>query len=205
MEFNRFFPTILFEEPNEDGAGGNEDHLTGSLEDASQEDLVKYVGKLRRENKTYRTQKNEFSTENDSLKEFKTKFETLSSGLKTLFGEEDEVDPEKLKGSITELQSENQRLKTSHAIQIEASKQNLDAELVMAVLSNSGKLDKIDHTKTEEISTLLEELAKAKPALKLTKKVKTGAEELENEDVDVSKLNPIDAYRVKNKIMTVGK
>jgi hypothetical protein len=66
-------------------------------------------------------------------------------------------------------------------------------------------LDKIDHTKTEEISTLLEELAKAKPALKLTKKVKTGAEELENEDVDVSKLNPIDAYRVKNKIMTVGK
>lgn len=105
--------------------GENVKEATAIMPDADADALRKEVRKLRDESAQYRTKSKDLSNNLEELNSFKQK-------IQGLFGE-DEVDPET---QVTELKSENARLKKQFSIYEACQKHNGDVELVTAILMN---------------------------------------------------------------------
>lgn len=188
---NDLFPQILLEGANDKG-GEQQEAETSEKETGddidSLEDAKAALAQARKDAAKYRTRSKEYE-------DTKSRLEKLESGLKGIFGENEDVDPEKLKQRTQSLESELKQERVKNSVTIQAINEGLDPDLTIAYLQNKGKLKDIDHSDSDSISELITKAAKDKPNLKVTKADKVGSGEDTTTTDNGKDLNPIDAYR----------
>lgn len=197
-----FFPflNMAFEAPNDDGSDPGDDPNDGKkdpediLPDAEPGVLRQEIRKLRNENQNVRHQRTEIE---NKLKGFEEKL----NKFKSVFGEDEELDPEKLKSKTQSLESELKAERVKNAVTIQAINEGLDPDLTIAYLQNKGSLKDLDHSDSESVSAVVSKAAKDKPNLK-TKAPDRVGDGKEDEGTKTKKnLNPIDAYRQRVGIL----
>ena len=119
---------ILFEEPNDNGAGQDASSDDGSQDEPETFDRD-YVQKLRAESAKYRTKAKE-------LEENVNKLKGLESKVKSIFG--DDQDPAK---ELEAIRTENSQLKLEKKLSIASKAHNADQELVTAYLLHKGEIN----------------------------------------------------------------
>ena len=201
-----FSPYLLFEEANDKGGGSASDDGGGDGGDGASsggdtgdnlesiEDYKKALADARRDAAKYRTRSKEY-------KETKERLDKLEKGLKGIFGEGEDLDPEKLKNKTQSLESELKAERVKNAVTIQAISEGLDPDLTIAYLQNKGSLKDLDHSDSESVSAVVSKAAKDKPNLKTKAPDKVGDGDGDEGTQTQKNLNPIDAYRQKIGIL----
>lgn len=190
------FRNILLEAEKEQGQGQadpDETSETGANID-SLDDAKAALAEARKDAAKYRTRSKEFDAT-------KARLEKLESGLKGIFGDNEEVNPEKLKERTQSLESELKAERVKNSVTIQAINEGLDPDLTIAYLQTKGKLKDIDYNDSNAVNELISSAAKDKPNLKVTKADKVGSGDETVESDNGKDLNPIDAYRRKIGIL----
>lgn len=205
----RLLPAILFQKA--DDGGGSADGDGGDDGDGSPdggqntgddletvEDYKAALADARKDAAKYRTRSKDYAETKDRL-------EKLEKGLKSIFGEDEDLDPEKLKAKTQSLENELKTERVKRNVTLQAITEGLDPELTIAYLHDKGKLADIDASDSNMISQIVSEAAKNKPALKTGKADKVGAGGGGNDGGEGQKnLNPIDEYRKQVGILNDG-
>lgn len=177
---------IRFEEPSDEGADQpdettDEGKTTGS-DIESLDEALDALSNARDDAKKQRLKRKEFESKVNELSGIKEKFDQF----KSIFGEDEEVDPEKLKNERDTLQSQLQKERVKNSITVNAINEGLDPDLTIALLESKGKLSDLDPSDSESIKQVVSKVAEDKPNLKNGKAVTTGDS---NKDKSESKTN----------------
>lgn len=138
------------------------------------EDARKDAAKYRTKAKELEESQSETQSQTKKLQSQVDQYQSTMEKLAKAFGEDNEIDPEKLQKERNTLQTQNQQLTLKNTFLGVAFQKQADPDVTYAYLTAKNRLSEVDPGDTDAMEKLIEAAVKEKPSLKVSSPQKVG-------------------------------